>query len=346
IKEPKKTGSVRGVDDLVLFDLMVHSLDKSGGLGDRGAAGIQDFGAEHVCNTICKSLKLPKVASVIRLPKNIEPLSPPIYVQIGRGFQPTPGDEGFEDMDSLQPPSGGVDTSKNEKVLQFRNESFEWGPFKVHPATLSRSEKEDGAQKILVLSLHALKLSPADADGHSHSEVMRYVAASSIAGDFFEDLEKSTDTDADYACFEIVSLRIALRCASNLVQIPKSKIADLNAWTFIDDFRDNDSGALGSGDQSPLMNATLDAWCHYIYDKYKSEFLLSNFSYYSQSKPNGDANDTHFTVTHFKTHTQKQDSYTNEDGGSGAIEEFVDAHTCNGICARLGLNTIAKSTAT
>ncbi|KAG6847751.1 hypothetical protein H0H93_006218 [Arthromyces matolae] len=247
IKEPKKTGSVRGVDDLVLFDLMVHSLDKSGGLGDRGAAGIQDFGAEHVCNTICKSLKLPKLASVIRLPKNNEPLSPPIYVQIGRGFQPAPGDESFEDIDSLQPPSGGVDTSKNEKVLQFGNESFEWGPFKVHPATLSRSEKEDDAQKILVLSLHALKLSPGDADGHSHSEVMRYVAASSIAGDFFEDLEKSTDTDADYACFEIVSLRIALRCASNLVQIPKSKIADLNAWTFIYDFRDNDSGALGSG---------------------------------------------------------------------------------------------------
>ncbi|KAF9554089.1 kinase-like protein, partial [Agrocybe pediades] len=48
----------RKPDVLVLFDVMCHTVDKAGGLGDRGKAGIQKFMSQHKCNAICKALGL------------------------------------------------------------------------------------------------------------------------------------------------------------------------------------------------------------------------------------------------------------------------------------------------
>ncbi|KAL0955299.1 hypothetical protein HGRIS_004188 [Hohenbuehelia grisea] len=51
---------VKGRDGLVLFDVMTHTIDGNSGMGDFGKKGIQTFVDQHVCNSICKALGLPK----------------------------------------------------------------------------------------------------------------------------------------------------------------------------------------------------------------------------------------------------------------------------------------------
>jgi len=44
--------------ELVLFDLMAHSVQKSAGLGDQGVEGLKEFVKRHHCNNICTNLGL------------------------------------------------------------------------------------------------------------------------------------------------------------------------------------------------------------------------------------------------------------------------------------------------
>ncbi|KAF6746609.1 kinase-like domain-containing protein [Ephemerocybe angulata] len=46
---------------LVLFDLMVHSSEKLYGLGDKGEKGLNTFGEQHQCNSICTKFGLPPI---------------------------------------------------------------------------------------------------------------------------------------------------------------------------------------------------------------------------------------------------------------------------------------------
>ncbi|PPR05260.1 hypothetical protein CVT24_008286 [Panaeolus cyanescens] len=51
--------SIKSSHCLILLDLMIHSIDYSYGLGDEGELGIEQFVKQHVCNAICKGLRLP-----------------------------------------------------------------------------------------------------------------------------------------------------------------------------------------------------------------------------------------------------------------------------------------------
>ncbi|EAU89703.2 atypical/Alpha protein kinase [Coprinopsis cinerea okayama7 len=49
---------------LTLFDVMIHSVEKSYGLGDQGTSGLEDFVSQHRCNSICKALGLTDVTDI------------------------------------------------------------------------------------------------------------------------------------------------------------------------------------------------------------------------------------------------------------------------------------------
>ncbi|KAK7026169.1 hypothetical protein R3P38DRAFT_3192514 [Favolaschia claudopus] len=52
------------VPRLVLFDPMTHSLSGNTGVGDHGAAGIEDTIDTHICSYTCRSMKLASLASL------------------------------------------------------------------------------------------------------------------------------------------------------------------------------------------------------------------------------------------------------------------------------------------
>ncbi|KAJ7767046.1 kinase-like domain-containing protein [Mycena maculata] len=49
---------VRGVDGLILFDVMTHTVEGNSGVGDFGKRGIRTFMHDHQCNVICTELGL------------------------------------------------------------------------------------------------------------------------------------------------------------------------------------------------------------------------------------------------------------------------------------------------
>ncbi|KAF6765683.1 kinase-like domain-containing protein [Ephemerocybe angulata] len=69
--------NVRGVDTLILFDPMSHTVDADSGVGDHGSEGIETFKAQHRCSHICqllgfKEFRVSTVSSKKPAAKNVD----------------------------------------------------------------------------------------------------------------------------------------------------------------------------------------------------------------------------------------------------------------------------------
>ncbi|KAF5310626.1 hypothetical protein D9619_008264 [Psilocybe cf. subviscida] len=56
--------NVNGMDTMILFDIMSHTLDGESGIGDFGQQGIDSFINTHCCSTVCEALQLNKMQPV------------------------------------------------------------------------------------------------------------------------------------------------------------------------------------------------------------------------------------------------------------------------------------------
>jgi hypothetical protein len=61
IANSRKPGFVFPDKSLILFDPQAHSVGRQMGPSDGGVVVFDDFKRDHVCNTICRALKLPKL---------------------------------------------------------------------------------------------------------------------------------------------------------------------------------------------------------------------------------------------------------------------------------------------
>ncbi|KAF8073965.1 kinase-like domain-containing protein [Lyophyllum atratum] len=356
ILEPKFIQHVRGVDDLVLFDLMVHtdvvqfSANKSGGLGDRGLTGLRNFAAQHKCNSICKALGLIKAEVLVaqgekQLPQDGSPITKndlsvipaiPVVIRIGEVLPVDPAETDasqYLEVTSPQIPNGAVCTAHvpelEDQTMSLTGETFTWGPFTIHIAVINSPR---GEKRILIADLHGVDTSRAQQmDGHCHREVSRYALAQHVLADFDKALTDLSVSKDLYCAFTIAKLSLALRRPSN--GPPTSDpTASRDIWCFMDDLC-TPSMPDPVLTKTPLMDAALNALSHYAYSKYDGEFLLSDFEYCFH--PDSAQN----IVVHFKMHTERDD-LSSTNGGSEALKDFRKAHVCNNVCLGLKLSPV------
>ncbi|KAF9034341.1 atypical/Alpha protein kinase [Panaeolus papilionaceus] len=105
-------GAMTAPHCLILFDLMIHSLDFSHGLRDEGEYGIQHFVEQHKCNCICKALRLPSVDAIW---KKFRPIT-----STSKGKQKSHGDHSRSSSTSSSESSAlrGLDKTDSEEEGQ------------------------------------------------------------------------------------------------------------------------------------------------------------------------------------------------------------------------------------
>ncbi|KAJ6470226.1 hypothetical protein C8R47DRAFT_1077727 [Mycena vitilis] len=352
IKQSQYIHGIRGSDQVVLFDLMAHTIAGGVYLGDKGVTGIEEFKRQHICNTICKAMPLKNLASSTRSPSTPKPQShssqpPPPPVHKPQHPAKPPADaiqmyrvragSGIVDSEITNPrtPRGLVSyTGGFNNLLEIDTTKPQTcGPYTVCAAKLTNTRNQS-SDSIYIYKLSNMKPSDEDEDPVSQ-EICRYSDARDLL-ERFEDLLQNegiavagphTPTDEDLAYFlDLVEFEIL-----------QTKPDSYHTWLYFNTSLpraltetdiDNDPDHLRDSRDRKFF-AIMEAFSHFVYEQSGGGYVYHHFRF-AISFWDADAwaelkDGPNPCIIYFKTSSAIGGSCHN-DGGRLGIADFKIRH--------------------
>ncbi|KAJ2913413.1 hypothetical protein MD484_g7001, partial [Candolleomyces efflorescens] len=326
----------RGPKVFNLFDLMIHSANKSYGLGDAGAKGIEQFLSQHECNRICRALRLhPKQGCD---GATLGSTQVTVAVTIGFGVSNTTPDQDNDDtVSSADLGSVFFESSNAEsvKILTYSADEV----FKLGDSTtchLAQVRSFDGSKKepwTILLEDTIQKLSLEDQDAALYRKLARHAGVDGLLDRFGSAIDFLSIPELEHADIEGVSL---LPCyllkpvqddlyftfskANYALVLGTPQHVSEDTDILRHNFEQTSFASLGPNDgfstDSSITAATyLDAFSHFLYVATSGEMVLSNLHHFVEKKE----------VVIVKLDLAEH------------VETSVKAHVCNVLCKGLNL---------